>query len=148
MVALLLAGGLPLLGACQPYALRGRVVRGPMSRISLVEAGDPRLQAEGITAANLDLTLDPLSLGRRRLSFQSSDEQGWFALPADVLGAGALQLEVALSARLSGYEPVREVFILPKAGQRILVELAAGQDRNPDPQDTRGELEQYFPKKK
>lgn len=114
---------------CESYALRGRVVEGESSRVTVVEASDPRLSGKPVEGARVLAMLDPGSLGRETLPPASSDETGAFEIPVEAVGAGLLKYRVGVSARVSGRRPAEGVFKLPGRGKRLLVQLAPGSDR-------------------
>lgn len=114
---------------CETYALRGWVVEGDASRVTVVEASDPRLEGRPVKGARVLAVLDPENLGRERLPAATSDESGRFAIPVDAVGAGVLTYRVGVSVRMSGRTPAEAVFPLPGRGERVLVEIASGSDR-------------------
>lgn len=117
-----------VLGACAPYTLKGRVVRGEASYIAVVDDGDPRLDAEGIPGVQLKLTLDPGKLKRKTAAQEVSGASGELSLPVEEAGAGLLEFDAGLIARKRGYAPAEGFFRLPGGGKRILVVLTPGRD--------------------
>ncbi|MBI1371937.1 MAG: hypothetical protein GC159_04140 [Phycisphaera sp.] len=136
------------LGGCasEGYVLRGKVVEGPVSSISVVAADDPRLAGPAVAGASVDLTLDPLSLGRRPLGNTTSYTDGMFQIPVDEFGAGTLEYHVGILARAQGHDTAEDVFMLPSSSRRILIVLKRGADRYRPKDDTLKELAPYLPK--
>lgn len=117
------------LGACSPYMLSGRVIEGEASYATLVAPDDPRLQSPGITGASLRLTRDPGRLKRDVVTERVSGAQGEFELPVDRVGAGLLEMDMGVLARMTGYSSAEGFFGLPGAGKsRLLIVLAPGDD--------------------
>ena len=126
--SLLMVGFCLLLGACQPYTLRGRVVQGDISYITIVSSDDPRLNGSGVPGVQLDVTVDPGKLNRTRLPGETSGADGEVAIPIKKAGAGLLKYEVSLVARRQGFRSAESVFDLPKKDRRVLVVLSLGTD--------------------
>lgn len=129
-----LALGCLLLAAagCSPYALRGRVIEGPVSAVLLVDKDDPRLtQGYGVDGVSIEATLDPDRLDRQRLSPTVSQYDGSFALPVDATGAGFLEYDVEVIAELRDYAPAVGQFRLPGRSRRLLVLLTPGEGEAP-----------------
>lgn len=121
-----------LLGGCSPYVLRGKVVGGGRSTVTVVEAGGPELAGRGIEQAAVQLMLDPRSGGRQMLGTVFTDEAGRFEMPVEALGAGTLEYELLVIARHPGRAPAEAVIDLPGRGKRVLARLAEGRDRPVD----------------
>ena len=139
---------LPMLGACSPYQLQGRVVKGPASFIQVVDADDPRLSDEGLGGARVSVMMDPESLGRRDLGSGLSGVDGDFAIPIDEVGAGLFEYEIGVQARMSGRHAAVTFIRMPPSGKRLLIMLAPGKDAPDmdDPfegEDLYGEYERY-----
>jgi len=118
---------LALLSGCT-YQLRGTVVPGPYSSVEIVSKDDPRLTQTGIPDARLEATIDPMRMSQKELGAFMVDGDGHFAIPVDVVGAGAFEYDLELVCRSSGYTPVLEKFRLPGANKRVLVVMAPGKD--------------------
>lgn len=148
-IVLALLGCLTLAG-CGGYTLRGHVIEGMHSSVSIVDADDLRLQSPGLDGATIDLMLDPDSLGRRSLGTAHSAMDGSFSLPIDEFGAGVLEHEVRLVGRAAKHQSAVKHFILPSRGKRVLIVLAPGRDTYRAPEDTlrdaRETYERYAPK--
>jgi hypothetical protein len=143
LAGLALAAGV---GGCAPYALRGKVIEGEGSYVTLVDASDPRLDQPGISGAGLTLVLDPTHLRRRTIAQGVSGDNGEVKLPVDEFGAGTLELDVALFVRKTGREPAEGIFRLPGSNRRVLVSLARGQDRDivPPDRNLRGDVDRFW----
>lgn len=123
VAALLIAA----IGCGEGYVMRGKVVEGPISSISVVGANDPRLAGPPIEGATLRFMLDPRSVDRTALGSIVSYEDGTFGLPMDQFGAGLLLYEVEAVARADKFKQVKATFALPSADKRVLITLAPGQ---------------------
>ena len=55
---LLLAALFATLPACSAYNLQGKVIDGPASQITIVDAGDPRLDQPGLAGASIETMLE------------------------------------------------------------------------------------------
>ncbi len=129
-----------VLCGCKDYALQGRVVQGPASYAMVVDAGDPRLAADGIPGVTVRLQLEPGTLQRETMAHEVSDQDGAFSLPVDKAGAGFLIFEAGVLARRPGYTPAYGVFRLPRKSKRLLVMMAPGQDSQP-PDDEQDQIQ-------
>ena len=116
-----------LLTACS-YSLKGRVIEGETSYVTVVDASDPRLNDPGLSGVRLHLQMDPGRLQRETLARDTSAFEGEFELPVDEIGAGFMQYDVGLFARRAGYSPAEGSFRLPPKSKRILIVMARGQD--------------------
>lgn len=126
--SLVLLGLFMLLGACAPHRVRGVVIDGPTPAISVVDAGDPRVQRGGIGGAVLEFTVDPNELSPKRLSAVATDDQGHFDIPVSELGAGFLKYELGVVCRMQGYQAATGTVPLPSSKQRLLVIMSSGRD--------------------
>lgn len=116
------------LGACGPYTIKGRVVHGDTSYVSIVEPGDARLEGTPVAGAQIRLRMDPGKLNRKTVAQEVSDGNGEFSLPVDEFGAGILEYDLGLTARRKGYVSAEGFFRLPPGSRRVLVVLAPGTD--------------------
>ncbi len=138
---LLLAAALT---GCGPYELRGRVIEGPVSSVSIVRADDPRLTASGgLTNSTIALTLDPTSLGSKPIGSTLTDTEGNFSLAITEAGAGVLEYQIGVLARRAGYTPAENFMPLPPAGKRVLVTLTRGSDRVSKPDNPIDDLKRF-----
>lgn len=120
-----------LLAGCGGLAINGRVIRGPIADVQVVDADDPRLQMPNPTGggAVVRAVLEPNTPSETRpLGKATSDGQGWFKIPVDAVGAGLLEYEVQLIARREGNQGAMATIPLPGRGQRVLVTLPLGRD--------------------
>jgi hypothetical protein len=123
-LAAALLGALP---ACGTYQLRGRVIDGPMPMLLVVSPNDARLQGHGMPGVLVDAIIDPdRPLQQTRLPAQMTDNQGHFAIPVEATGAGLLEYNVQITARLDGYTSVRRTLKLPGRDKRILIVVTPG----------------------
>lgn len=125
---LCLAGLSMLLAACSPYTLRGKVIQGDASYVTIVNPDDPRLAQSGLSGTHLRLVLDPLRLNRKDIATGYSGANGEIEMPVEEFGAGTLQFDVGFYARRNGFNSAEGYFRLPGSGKRILVVLAPGRD--------------------
>lgn len=135
VLALLLAS--LMLTGCGNYAIQGRVVRGSVASIQLVDKRDPRLTEDNPTGggAVVQGVLEPNTPSEMQSLRQVvTDGQGRFAIPVDALGSGFLEYEAMLIARREGHQGTMRTIDLPRRGQRVLIILPLGQDtlRVPD----------------
>jgi hypothetical protein len=145
LVLLLAAAALP---ACAGggYELQGRVIAGDYSAITLVDADDRRLsEGDGLSGVALHVQLDPGQLKRRSLARSTSDGDGVFAMPIDLIGAGSFHYDIGVFARRSGRDPASGFFRLPARNKRVLIVMNRGTDRDTgeDPEDLYGQYERY-----
>ena len=124
MLSLLVCFG----SGCETYALRGKVVDGGVSAVMLVDKNDPRLDADGISGATIEATIDPRSLSRQRMPTVSSEADGGISLPVNVTGAGLLEYEAMVVVRYPQMAPAVRFMPLPGSDKRLLITLAPGED--------------------
>lgn len=120
-----------MLTGCSSYAIHGRVVRGSMATIQLVDKDDPRLIENNPTGggAVVQGILEPDTPSETEsLGTIVTDGQGWFKMPVDALGSGFLEYEASLIVRREGHQGVMKTIDLPRRGQRVLITLPLGQD--------------------
>jgi len=135
---------LALASGCQSgYVLRGKVVAGPRSAVMVVPEDDPRLAGPGIDGATVELTMDPRSLGRKKLASSVAMGDGGFQIPINEFGAGVLEYELGAVVQQEGFQTAEGVFMLPPGGQQLLVILARGHDTYQAPEDPLKDLERY-----
>lgn len=132
--------------ACSPYALRGKVIEGQGSYVTIVDASDPRLAEPGLSGAAVTLVLDPTQLNRKTLASGISGADGEVSLKVDEFGAGMLEYDVGVYARRRGREPAEGYFRLPGSSQRVLISLAPGEDREnaPSNHDPYGDVDRFW----
>jgi len=121
-----------LLGGCGPYALQGRIVRGDVSYVTVVDKDDPRLAGPGVEGVQVDLVVDPGDLSKTRMAPEFSGAEGDIRLPVRKPGARILKYEVGVTARREGFRSAYGVFDLPMGSRRLLVVLAPGRDAPAD----------------
>ena len=125
LVACVAAG---LLAGCEGYALRGKVVDGAASQISVVSPDDARLKSIGVPQATVQVTVDPDRLDRKVLPPQLVADDGSFSVPIRQTGAGVLEYSVMVVVRRGGYDSAAVTMRLPGGGKRLLVTLVRGPD--------------------
>lgn len=120
-----------LLVGCSGYAIEGRVVRGSVASIQVVDKNDRRLTEDNPTGggAVVQGVLEPdTPTERQALREVVTDGQGYFAIPVDALGSGFLEYEALLIARREGHQGAMRTLDLPRSGQRVLITLPLGRD--------------------
>lgn len=121
---------MPLTGC--GYAIQGRVVRGPVAEITVVDSSDPRLTEPNLTGGGAVIVglLEPeRPSDRRPLGKHVTDRQGRFKIPVDAFGSGLLEYEAQLIARREGHQAAVGTIPLPRRGERVLITLPLGEDR-------------------
>ena len=122
--------------ACSSYQLQGRVVVGLEPQVLIVSPDDKRLDEEPLSAASIELTLDPSSISPKRLGIVTSDENGDFVMPIDAMGAGSFQeYQLGILITAPKHRNVWQTLKLPSAKKRLLVIMAKGPAGPPPPQD-------------
>ncbi len=117
------------LGGCESYALRGRIVEGPVSAVTTTGANDQRLtESHGISNAVVEVILDPDRLSAKSLGLCVSETDGSFSLPVDEMGAGFLEYDIRIIARHAGYQQAIHDMMLPGEHKRLLIILTPGRD--------------------
>lgn len=140
-VVLLCAG--PMLAGCGGYAIKGRVIRGPVASVQVVSRDDARLTEPNATGggASVSAVLEPdTPTERRDLGKHLADEQGWFAIPVDAFGSGFLEYEARLLARRRGNQGAVGKVPLPGKRQRVLITMPLGADTLEAPSRLRDEV--------
>ena len=117
-----------LAGCVQPYALRGKVVRGDYSAVMVVPSSDPRFNGEGIAGARVHLQENPGRPNRETVTQTFSQGDGSFELVVDRFGAGWVEMNVGAYVRRDGFAPAFTAFNLPKDSYRLLIVLTEGRD--------------------
>ncbi len=118
------------LAACTS-SIQGRVVRGDVSYIEVVDSSDPRLSqgGPGVGGVAIHAQLDPTAIKRKTIGRAVSGGDGRFSIPLDEFGAGLLDYDLGVYARRRGFEPAEGFFKLPGGSRRVLVVMAPGQDK-------------------
>lgn len=134
----------PLAG-CEGYALKGRVVQGDASYVTLVSQDDPRLAQAGIAGAHVRVETDPMRLSRKTVATGTSDAAGDIKLPIGEFGAGWLEYDVGVFAGHEGFRPAEGFFDLPPDGSALLIVLEPGTGSSATWQPTQREnlMEEY-----
>lgn len=119
------------LQGCGGYTLRGKVVAGSTSSIELIHEIDQRLKQPGLGNVETLVRRDPKQArpdaatlaGRVR-----TDAAGDFSMSIGEYGAGWMQEQWLVQARLAGYQNASEIMKLPAKGSRwkLLITLAPG----------------------
>ncbi len=125
-------------GCSSGYAIQGRVVRGSIAAIQVVDGDDARLTEENPTGGGAlvmavlepDTPTETKALGRH-----ITDGQGRFKIPVDAFGSGVLEYEVQIVARREGHQGAMETINLPRGSKRVLITLPLGRDTLVVPED-------------
>jgi len=120
-----------LLVGCGSYAIQGRVVRGSVANIQLVDKNDRRLTEDNRTGGGAEVSgiLEPNTPSERQsLGRAVTDGQGYFTMPVDAMGSGFLEYEAMLIARREGHQGTMRTIDLPRGSQRVLITLPLGED--------------------
>jgi hypothetical protein len=119
---LLLLACLLLLPACTTNAIRGVVVRGETSRITVVNNDDKRLEQPGLEGAAVDMVIDPESIDPKHLQTAITDERGHFEAPISEAGAGGNKtLLITLAPGHDSIAPPRDILRdTIKTGERLM----------------------------
>jgi len=131
-------GTLLLAVGCASYKLRGRAIEGTTPGVFIVDKDDERMQQRGMPGAVVSLTVNPGRLNAEHLGSDISDLEGDFAVSVDEFGAGVLEYQVRLEARLEDHRSVSKRMQLPGGQKRVLVVLVPGND------DTRPKSESFL----
>ena len=118
-----------MVSGCTTYKLRGKVVDGDVSSILVVDPDDPRLKQPGIAGVGIQLMLDPQKLSRKQAGQTTSFAYGTFSLPVEQTGAGFLEYQAMVTARMARMSPAVRIMPLPPEDKRLLIMLAPGEDR-------------------
>jgi hypothetical protein len=110
------------LGGCSVGATKvsGKVIRGDLSFILVVDASDERLKADGLPGAQVQMH-QGADRGGKLVGEVTSDEKGNFVIP--VKETAAILRAVELSATKEGYARSMGEMSIPPVSQRILVIL-------------------------
>jgi len=111
------------------YTLRGKVVRGDSSRIELIHEIDQRLKQPGLGNVEVVVRRNPKSPNPEMVGRTRSDAGGEFAAGLKDFGAGWMQEQWLVQARLTGYQNASSVMQLPAKDSkwRLLITLAPGE---------------------
>lgn len=119
------------LSGCGSYKLRGKVVEGPLSAVIVTDAKDPRFTEIPMPGVRISAVLDPDSLNRKDMGTVVTDREGWFEMNIDEFGAGMLEYDVRVIARMRDYQPAVQSMPLPSRNKVLLIMMAPGRDELP-----------------
>ena len=137
-IVLMMLFAFTLTGCGGGYAIEGRVVRGSIANIQLVDKDDPRLVEDNPTGGGAVIMAvyqpqtptETKSLGRH-----ITNGQGRFSIPVDAFGAGFFEDQAQIIARRDGHQGAMATIGLPRGGQRVLITLPLGADTLQVPED-------------
>ncbi len=117
------------LSGCGSYTLKGRVIAGEASYVTIVDASDPVLrEGVGVPGASVTLSTDPDRINRKVVGTTVSGPDGSFETPFDEFGGGFLEYDAGVRVTRPGYRSAEHFFRLPGSSKRLLVVLEAGRD--------------------
>ena len=127
------------------YTLRGKVVRGETSAVEIVHEIDPRYKVSGINGAEVIVRRDPKSINPEMVGRDRSGSEGEFTIRIGEFGAGWMEEEWLVQARLTGFQNASALTKFPEKGSkwRLLITLAPG---TAAPLDAREEIQQDIEK--
>lgn len=138
------------IGGCA-HQLRGKVLPSDRETIIFLVDADSRewadaQSADGIPGARVRLQLDPTRINRRMLAETTTGPEGSFTLNVSEFGAGVLEYDVALEARLAGHQSAVSYLTLPPSSARVIIYLTSGEDtpQITDPDDIEGDIERFW----
>ena len=136
---------LMLLSGCSAYMLQGKVVRGEVSDIELVYAGDERLSGPAAGGVEVRVTRDPTTMNRKLVGRTRSDAGGEFVIIMEDFGTGWMQEQWLVQAVGPGYQNAETMMELPSKNSkwRILVTVAQGVSEPIRDNDIMEDLEQF-----
>ena len=129
------------------YTLRGRAVSGPYNGVELVPADDPRLQDAGLAGVRVEAIRDPDSLGRSVAASTTSGGNGNIALNISDFGAGWMDEEWDLRAKMGSEEFAQNRLRLPRPNSElrllIVIEPGTGRERSSMESEQERRLDEY-----
>ncbi len=137
-VVVVLFTALLLTGCAGGYAIEGRVVRGSIANIQLVDKDDPRLAEPNPTgggAVIIAVYQPQTPTETQPLGRHVTNGQGRFRIPVDAFGAGFFEDQAQIIARRDGHQGAMATIDLPRRGQRVLITLPLGADTLKVPED-------------
>ena len=143
---LLLLCSLIILSGCG-YTLQGRAVSGAYNGVELVPADDPRLQDTGLSGVRIEAIRDPESLGRSVAASTTSGGNGTIALSISEFGAGWMDEEWDLRAKMGGEEFAYNRLRLPAQNSNlrllVVIEPGTGRERSSMESEQERRLDEY-----
>lgn len=127
-LAMLAAVSLALVACGGGYQLRGKVISGQATSVSVVDEHDPRLDEPGLAGASIRAVLDPREMSQKPLPAATTAGDGTFEVPVREPGAGLLKYTVQVMGGRSGYQTAADTFPLPGGDKRVLITLSPGRD--------------------
>jgi len=116
-----------------------------MSGVSLVNAGDPQLAQPGIANAWVAVYRDPMNPNPSLAAGRLSATDGTVVCPLKGWGAGWMQENWLVEAKLAGYQDATTMIALPADSKKvwILVTLAPGMSSPGNSDDFRDQFEKF-----
>lgn len=114
--------------SCGSYTLRGKVIEGFDSDVTVVSADDPRLNEPGIRQVRINVHRDPGGLAQELAGSGLSDADGTFAIELSAFGAGWMDETWLVETTRSGYRNAQRTIRLPSNTNRrqLLIIVAPG----------------------
>ncbi len=123
---LILAGGAigalaaSTLAGCGAATIAGKVMRGDIGRVVIVDGSDKRLLEPGLAGIQVQMSTPVLGRGGKAVLGESvTDETGSFRLKVD--GGAKLPTRVSIRASGSGEYEVNNSIFRPRPGEQVLV---------------------------
>ncbi|MEM1166991.1 MAG: hypothetical protein AAGI30_11965 [Planctomycetota bacterium] len=144
------AGVLLATGQACTYQIQGKVLPGAVSTVQVVsmdsQAWFAALRDPGLGGVEVQAIVDPDRPNRRGAQGGRTDPDGGFAIPISDFGAGVLEYDVLVTARMPGHSPATSTLRLPSSESRFIVYLATGTDRaiGRPTFDPEGEIERFW----
>lgn len=134
-----------VLPGCGSYALHGKVVRGETSSIQLVMPGDERLNATGISNAEVRIVRDPNNPNRKQVGQNRTDPAGDFAIIMSAFGTGWMEEQWLVQSLAPGYSNAQMLMNLPASSSkwRLLITLAPGVSEPLNDENLMDDLEKF-----
>jgi hypothetical protein len=145
LLAVLLIALTGTLPGCNAYMLQGKVVRGDVSDVQLVYAGDERLNAPGAENVEVRISRDADTLNRHLVGRTRTDASGVFTIVMDEFGTGWMQEKWLIEAVGPGFQNAALDMELPSKNTkwRLLITLAPGVSQPVQDEDLMQDIERF-----
>ena len=126
------------------YTLHGKVMRGDTSAIDLIHDIDPRHKEQGLANVEVVVRRDPKDPNPQLVGRTRTDAAGNFALKINEFGAGWMEEQWLVQARLANHQNASSLMKLPDKGKwGLIITLAPG---TATPLDTHEEIMEDYEK--
>jgi hypothetical protein len=129
LVAAIIGMMMTMIGCGGGYALRGKVVEGNASIITVTDRSDGQLQHTGISGVQIRIYRNPGRLNQELIASGVSQADGRFEIPIRAFGAGWMDEEWLIETYRSSYRNAEMMLRLPANTNKrpLLIMLARGQ---------------------